>query len=277
MPFRVQVEVFLICLGGLLLGLYLLIRFIRACRAKRRLATEGLFLGLWVVVVLTVCYLLIPCFDPLREVVCHGPRSARSAHSERSVALTFDDGPNEPFTSQILDILKEQGVSATFFVVGKNVERFPAAVERIVREGHAVGNHTWDHRSLIGMGPASIRAEIGEWERAMEAIGLPNARLFRAPHGWKTPLLSLVLREKGYRAIGWTRGVWDSDQPGVAVLYHRLTRRPRNGEIILLHDGADARAGIDRSQTVEVLPRAIQFYRSHGFRFVTLREMLGIS
>lgn len=259
-PLKIYIEILLIGLTGLGIGLLLLVRL----RGPLRILSLLFFAS----VALLLSSTFLPCFNPFGGATCRG------LPSEKSIALTFDDGPNEPFTSQILDILRDQKVPATFFLVGKNLEGNREVVRRMIREGHLVGNHTWDHRSLVLMTPSAIREEIDLWEGAMEKIGIPSPKLFRAPHGWKGPFLPSILNKKGYRLIGWTRGVWDSDQPGTEVLYKRLTRLPKNGEIILLHDGGEARQGVDRSQTVEVLTRMIRFYKSHGFRFVTVGEVM---
>ncbi|MBI1908804.1 MAG: polysaccharide deacetylase family protein [Deltaproteobacteria bacterium] len=270
LPFRVYVEVFLIVLGGVGLGFLLLIRFLRSFKSGQpiRILRRGLVFLFYGIMAFLACSAFIPCFNPWGETLCHGPRS------EKLVALTFDDGPNEPYTSQILDILKGYDVPAAFFVVGKNVERYPGVVERMNREGFLVGNHTWDHRPLVWMRSDEAEKEILGWERAMNGLGTPPAKLFRAPHGWKSPWLVSLLKGRGYRFIGWSRGVWDSDQPGVDILFNRLTKEMTNGEIILLHDGAEARAGVDRSQTVTILPAVIESYRKNGFQFVSLEEFL---
>jgi peptidoglycan/xylan/chitin deacetylase (PgdA/CDA1 family) len=204
------------------------------------------------------------------------PAFCRASPGEKWVALTFDDGPNEPYTSRILDILKENKVPAAFFLVGKNVSRYPDVVHRIQQEGHLIGNHTYDHSPLILMGPQGIRGEIEGWEKALSQAGVSHAPLFRAPHGWKSPFLNGILKEKGYALIGWSRGVWDTDQPEPDVLYERLIHHASSGEIILLHDGMETQIGVDRSRLVEVLPKVIQYYREKGFRFVTLTEMMGV-
>jgi peptidoglycan/xylan/chitin deacetylase (PgdA/CDA1 family) len=273
LPLRVYLLSFFIGLVGVALFSVLLVRCLRVLRTGSRFAKICYvsFLLLFVALAYSLCYILFPCFDLSGTVLCRG------SHSGKVIALTFDDGPNEPYTSQILDILKQAKVPATFFLVGKNIERYPALVQRMIREGHTVGNHSLDHASLIFMNRREILNEIEGWEKAMQGIALPLPKLFRAPHGWKTPWLVSILKEKGYSLIGWSRGVWDSDLPGVEVLQQRLTQKISNGEIILLHDGCDSRAGVDRSQTVAVLPETIRFYRQQGFQFTTLPHLLASS
>jgi peptidoglycan/xylan/chitin deacetylase (PgdA/CDA1 family) len=217
---------------------------------------------------LLICSTLLPNFNLGISAFHRGPSG------RKWVALTFDDGPHEPYTSEILDILKEYKVPATFFFLGRNVERHPEVVKRVLQEGHPVGNHTFDHRPLVFMSKREIEKELEAWEKAMEKAGQPAFRLFRAPRGWKSPFLNSVLKQRGYRLVGWTRGVWDTDCPGVPVLYERLTRKASNGEIILLHDGGDSTEGADRSQTVGVLRSMIGYYQNLGFQFVTIPQMM---
>ncbi len=264
-------EISLLVFAGCGLWIFLLRRFGRSLRSgsQRQKIVWGLVLVSYLGAALVLCDAFLPCFPLSGDPVCHGPRSGKR------IALTFDDGPNEPYTSQILDVLKDKDVPATFFLVGQNVERYPETTRRILREGLPVGNHTWDHQPLVCLSPAAVREELEGWEKAMAPVGLPGAKIFRAPHGWKTPIVSFILKEKGYRLIGWSRGVWDSDRPDADVLFHRLTDRPlKDGDILLLHDGAENRPGIDRSQTVAVLPRVIDYYKNLGFRFVTIPDML---
>jgi len=264
-------EIFLISLAGVLLGAWLLCRWFGSLRSKNKLKIfrEGFFLFLFIFVGLFLASTFIPCFNLFQPALCRGPSP------EKWIALTFDDGPNEPYTSRILEILKRHQVPATFFLIGKNVERFPEVVQRISQEGFLIGNHTYDHRPLLLMGPTEIKKEVEDWEKVVPPLISPSYfKLFRAPHGWKPPFLKSVLKEKGYRLIGWTRGVWDTDRPEANVLFERLTNHVQNGEILLLHDGVDTREGVDRSSLVEVLPRVIEYYRSQGFRFVSLPEMI---
>lgn len=231
------------------------------------MAKEGALLVSFISMGLLFSTHLLPCFNFYYSAYCRGPAAPKQ------IALTFDDGPNEPYTSQILDILKKQHVKATFFIVGLNATRYPQVVKRIQEEGHIIGNHTFSHSPLLFKNKAEIQMEIENWEKVMDDIGIHYSHWFRAPHGWRSPFLPSVLQERGYRLAGWTRGVWDSDKPGIDVLYHRLSKGVAGGDIILLHDGEDIKTGADRSQTVGVLPQIIGDYKNQGFRFVTLTEM----
>lgn len=267
MPMKYQIMIAVFWILGVGIGSWL---FSRVFAANRR--GIGARLGpalqfvLFLAVVTAFAYVFVPSFNPFR------PLLSRVPGREKVLVLTFDDGPNEPFTSEILDLLKDRGLKATFFVLGKNAERYPEVVKRIVEEGHQIGNHTYSHRPLITLDEAQIEGEIEGWEKVMGPLGI-HTNLFRAPHGWKVPWLYSVLDRKNYQFIAWTRGVWDTDQPGEEVLFQRLTEHLAPGEILLLHDGIDTRLKPDRSQLLKALPRALDFYREQGYRIVTLSQV----
>ena len=248
-------------MAGLTLGLLLLVRWFCAPRK----ATLALLAG-YLLLALALAWTFLPCFSLSNAVLCRGPSN------QKWIALTLDDGPNEPFTSQVLDILKQRQVHATFFLVGREIVRSPKTVERMLREGHAISNHTETHRPLVWRSRSAIQEELTAWEAAIAPLHPTGTKLFRSPHGWKDPWLPGLLKQRDYRWIGWTLGVWDSDRPGVELLNARLRELP-NGSILLLHDGDGDHPDADRSQTVAVLPKLIDDKLSQGFQFVTIPEM----
>jgi peptidoglycan/xylan/chitin deacetylase (PgdA/CDA1 family) len=189
-------------------------------------------------------------------------------------ALTFDDGPNEPYTSQVLDILAAGGVKATFFVIGENAERLPGTVERAAREGHEIGNHTFDHRVLPLKGPSAIRDQIARTSSLIERLTGARPRLFRTPHGWRNPWVNPVARGEGIQPVAWSLGVWDTDRPGADQIVRRTFAGMRHGGVLLLHDGRGTERGADASQLVEALPVIVRGLREQGYRLVTLSELI---
>jgi peptidoglycan/xylan/chitin deacetylase (PgdA/CDA1 family) len=189
-------------------------------------------------------------------------------------ALTFDDGPNEPYTSQVLDILANLGVKATFFVIGENAERFPAAVERAAREGHEVGNHTYDHHVLPLKGPRAIGEQIERTSSLIERLTGVRPLLFRTPHGWRSPWVNRVAREHAVRPVAWTLGVWDTDRPGADVIVQRTFAGMGNGCVLLLHDGRGTERDADSSQLVQALPSIIRGLQKRGYRLLTLSDLI---
>jgi peptidoglycan/xylan/chitin deacetylase (PgdA/CDA1 family) len=197
-----------------------------------------------------------------------GRALARLPQTGRDVALTFDDGPNPVTTPRVLDILKAEGVVATFFLLGKHVDRWPELARRVADEGHVLGNHGYHHRKLHVRGPVYVRDDLS---RGTESIRLATGRaplLFRAPHGFRNPWVSSIARSMGQRTVGWTLGVWDSARPGAAAIAQRAIHGVRSGTVLLLHDGDGYDADGDRTQTADALPVIIRDLRAQGYRFV---------
>lgn len=198
----------------------------------------------------------------------------RGSKEIRAISITFDDGPNEPYTSQILDILREFNVKATFFVIGKNAQVFPDTVRRELKEGHEVGNHTYAHEALPLKSPLYIRDQIKRTSDLIERITGARPRFFRAPHGWRNPWVTRIAEEEGCIPVAWTWGVWDTDRPGAEVIVRRTLKGLKNGGILLLHDGRGTEHRTDSSQSVAALPVIIKETQQSGYKFLTLSEMM---
>src|SRR5262245_59611913 len=153
----------------------------------------------------------------------------RLAASDRAVALTFDDGPNPDATPPILDALRERGVKATFFILGRHAERWPDLVKRVADEGHAIGNHGYYHRKLHFKSPAYVRDDLSRGTEMIRRAAHVSPRLFRAPHGFRSPWVSAIARSLGQRTVGWSLGVWDSARPGVDAIVQRTIDGTRPG------------------------------------------------
>ena len=198
---------------------------------------------------------------------------------EDGVALTFDDGPDSEWTPQILDILKAANVKATFFMIGANMEKHPDIVERILAEGHMIGVHTYSHPNIAQVSEERAHLEFNATQRLIESITGHSSILFRPPYNADTnphdpeELIPVKLaQDMGYVTVTEDIDPEDWDEPGVGTMLERVKRgRMRGGNIVLLHD-----AGGDRSQTVEVLPRIIDYINARGDRILPLPELLGI-
>jgi peptidoglycan/xylan/chitin deacetylase (PgdA/CDA1 family) len=194
-------------------------------------------------------------------------RPLTRVRGEKSVALTFDDGPNPDATPLILDALRDRGVKATFFILGRHAEQWPDLVKRVADEGHAIGNHGWFHRKLHFKSPAYVRRDLELGTTAIERACGVRPRLFRAPHGFRAPWVSAIARSLGQRTVGWSLGVWDSDRPGVEVIADRTVNGAHPGSILLLHDGDGYDPRGDRMQTARAVPLIVDRLLSQGYRF----------
>lgn len=204
-----------------------------------------------------------PVFGP---VIGRGPR-------EQAVYLTFDDGPNPRWTEPIAELLANEGVPATFFMVGRHVHRFPEVARAVGACGHAIGNHTYTHTKLALQGRSrTIDELVRTHEAIVETVGrAPTA--FRAPHGYRNPYVAQAAARFGYPVIGWTFGVWDTDRPGAPVIRARVRQRLRPGAIVLLHDGDGYDPEGDRGQTLEALPGILDDVRARGWEIRPLSSL----
>ena len=209
----------------------------------------------------------------------------RTGYRPGMVALTFDDGPDSEWTPPILDILHARHVPATFFVIGKSGLSQPGLLNRIVREGHELGNHSYTHPNFAELSARATRLELNATERLVEAYTGRGMRLFRAPYfGDAEPTTAdelgpaLAAQQAGYINVGLHVDPSDWARPGTDAIVQRTVREvlagnlARSGQVVLLHDG-----GGDRAETVAALPRIIDALRARGFRFVTVSELAGLS
>ena len=188
------------------------------------------------------------------------------------VSITFDDGPNPHATPLILDTLRDEGVRATFFVLGRHADRWPELVKRAADEGHQIGNHGWYHRKLHRRSAGYIRDDLSRGTASIERACGVRPRHFRAPHGFRNPWVTPIARSLGQRTVGWSLGVWDSARPGVDEIVSRSLNGLRAGSILLLHDGDGYDEDGDRMQTAQALPGIIRGLRARGLGFVTLPD-----
>ena len=197
-------------------------------------------------------------------------RPITTVAGDRTVALTFDDGPNPEATPRILDALKARDVKATFFILGRHADEWPELVRRVADEGHVIGNHGWHHRKLHVRPPGYVRRDLTMGTESIDRASGVRPRLFRAPHGFRSPWVSLIAASLGQRTVGWSRGVWDSDKPGVDRIVRRTVEGTKPGRIMLLHDGDGYDMHGDRSQTAAAIPRIVDELLERGYRFVTI-------
>jgi peptidoglycan-N-acetylglucosamine deacetylase len=216
---------------------------------------------------LTATYTKFPEFPTLYH------QGAGDAHE---VALTFDDGPDPEWTPKILDILKAAKVKAAFFLVGVNAERYPNLVRRIVDEGHEIGNHTYYHPNLALCWPEHVRLELNATQLLIQTLTGRGTTLFRPPYAADTQPARLadlmplqIAQDQNYLVVLENIDPQDWAKPGADVILQRIKQQRHDGNIILLHD-----AGGDRSQTVEALPRIIEYLQARNDTIVPLSKLL---
>jgi peptidoglycan-N-acetylglucosamine deacetylase len=202
------------------------------------------------------------------DVVFHSGSSAN-----KEVALTFDDGPDNHYTPEILDILKQSGVRATFFVIGVHAQTYPDILRRMVNEGHAIGNHTWDHPDLVTVSSEQIRSELNRTDDALDSILGYNPALFRPPFGAVSVRVVNQVASLGYKIIDWSVDTRDWTGAPPSVILQRVQAEVHPGGIILEHC---AGGNVDLRNTVNALPQIISLLKKQGFQFVTVPDLLHI-
>lgn len=202
-----------------------------------------------------------------------GHAFCQAARGAKQIALTFDDGPNDPHTLKLLDVLSKHNVHATFFLIGRYVRQRPDIVSEVAKQGHVIGNHTFTH-PLLTVQPASrIREEIVQCGNAInEAVGV-HSNLFRPPWGGRRPGVFRIVRQLGLDPVMWNITGYDWKAPSAEFIEQKVIPKVRGGDVILLHDGGHASFGVDRSKTVEAVDRLLTRYRSQ-YEFVTVPEMM---
>ncbi|RFB15337.1 polysaccharide deacetylase family protein [Bacillus sp. HNG] len=190
--------------------------------------------------------------------------------SKKVVAFTFDDGPHPIYTPQILDIFKSVGGSATFFMVGEEMENHPELVKRVANEGHEIGNHTYSHPFLSKVNNEECLGEIERNEIVIEELVGQKPVLFRPPYFDYNDEVCRVLDKKGYSMIGAVNlDARDWEQPGVEHIFEASLKCVKKGSILIFHDGYG-----NRIQTVEAVRMLVQRMKDQGYHFVTVSELL---
>lgn len=205
---------------------------------------------------------------------------------ERVVALTFDDGPNPPYTNQILTVLEREHVHATFFVVGRAVKAFPSVVQREVRDGDAVGNHSWSHAHLIVMTRSQVRASLLRTDSAIYAAARVHTKIMRPPFGARDWFVMQVAKKLGYTVVMWSVPLArDWEDPPPDVIAARVLPFVTDGSIIVLHDGNRgqlcardrlSRRICDRSSDIDATRLIVHKLKSEGYRFVTIPQLIAL-
>ncbi len=211
-----------------------------------------------------------PTSTPLAPTPASAAISYSAVHVDGPyIAMTFDDGPSEKLTPELLDILKEHQMHVTFFVIGQNAARAPEILQRAVREGHEIANHSWSHPAFGKMSDAAVRREVQKTDDAIrEAIG-HSPVLLRPPYGSITSRQKQWIHDEfGYRIILWDVDPLDWKRPGPSVVTRRIVSETRPGSIILSHD--------IHPGTIKAMPETFDQLQAKGFKFVTVSELIAM-
>jgi len=204
--------------------------------------------------------------------------------NRRVVALTYDDGPNPPYTDAILDVLRRERVHATFFLVGEAVVAYPSVVRREAREGDALGNHTWGHDHLIVLTRSRVRESLLATDAAIYHAAGVHTHIMRPPYGSRDWFVLEEARRLGYTPVMWSVPLArDWEYPPASVIAARILKYVGDGSIIVLHDGnrgiVCGRGGIpahvcDRSGDIAATQIIVNALKRRGYSFVTIPELL---
>lgn len=227
----------------------------------------------------------LPVFSPapqrnkglsLSQLLRKYPDTIKTQGPRRKIiALTFDDVPDPRFTPQLLDVLHKYNVKATFFVVGSRAEKHPGLVARIIREGHAIGNHSYNHPEFGKLGMNEFRTQIIRTENIIQALAGYKPRLIRPPYGDISEQQLKWARAHGYKLVNWNVDSLDWRGLSKTQVRNNILSRAGKGAIILQHGGGGR--GSNLQGTIQALPEVISIMRKRGYSFVTVPQMFEVS
>ncbi|QLC66785.1 polysaccharide deacetylase family protein [Flavobacterium sp. LPB0248] len=225
---------------------------------------------LWFVVIILV-WIGINAFGSARissnyhvKAFCSNP-----LETEKKIALTFDDGPSI-YTLEVLELLKKYNAKATFFCIGKNIETHPQILQKVIDEGHLVGNHSYSHSKFFDFYNAKkITEEIQKTDALLEKLTSKKINFFRPPYGVTTPSIRRALKVTGHKTIGWNIRSLDGGTQNQELIFNRLIKHISPGGIVLLHDTAE--------HSVLVLEQFLQFLQQNNYEVISVEELLKLN
>jgi peptidoglycan-N-acetylglucosamine deacetylase len=185
------------------------------------------------------------------------------------IAMTYDDGPLPGQTDRLLDMLKERGIKATFFVIGQNVEKYPQLIQRMVAEGHEVANHSWNHPQLTKLSAAGVESQITQTDAAIIAAGAPKPTIMRPPYGATNAAITRRMNEQfGQKVIMWSVDPLDWKYRNSSRVTEEILKNTKAGSIVLAHD--------IHPSTVNAMPGTLDALAAKGLKFVTVSELIAM-
>jgi len=195
--------------------------------------------------------------------------NANKSASKNQIAITFDDGPNPEFTPQVLALLQQFEVKATFFCIGKHIETHPELFKQTLNEGHTVGNHTYSHSNFFGFfNTQKVQAELEKTTRIIKQISGLDAQLYRPAFGVTNPNIRRAVHNLNLTTIGWNKRSLDTTNLTEEQILKRITKNLKSGDVILLHDTSE--------KSVRVLEQLLLFLRDTNFQSVTIDRLFNM-
>jgi peptidoglycan/xylan/chitin deacetylase (PgdA/CDA1 family) len=195
------------------------------------------------------------------KAFCNGSRE------KAKIALTYDDGPSGENTEKVLDVLKSEKTPATFFLIGRNIANKESQIKRIIKEGHEIGSHSYQHDFWYDLKRKKFYVEdLNKNKEIIEKISSKPLQYFRPPYGVTTPALSDAIKEKGYQCIGWDVRSYDTRGEKTDKILERILQQVQNGSIILLHDTLE--------NSAELTKKLIISLKEKKFEIVSLKELI---
>ena len=203
----------------------------------------------------------------------YGPVLTHGSTAKKQIALTFDDGPYPPYTQQLLKVLADKQVHATFFMVGENAAKHPEIVKMVQAGGHEIALHAGKHQDLLKLKRAELDANIAAGKSTLERLTGQRVQYMRPPHGFKDWQVLAALEAAGLKAVNWSVIPRDWTNPGVQRIVDRTCFAAEPGAVVLLHDGDSPKNAAPRSQTVAAVGLIIDQLREEKYQFVTISEL----
>lgn len=189
--------------------------------------------------------------------------------TQQHIAITFDDGPHPEFTSKALDLLKEHNAKATFFCIGQQVEQHPEILQRIISEGHLVGNHTYSHSKSFGFfSTVKVISELNKTKAIIKDLIGKEMLLYRPAFAATNPMIERAVKKLKLSSIGWNVRSLDTTSRSQKLILNRITRKVSKGDVILLHDTS--------AKTIAVLEQLLLFLKEKNLKSVTVDQLLEI-
>ena len=229
-------------------------------------------LSIWWIILLVVFWLTITIIGSfhIRWNYFLTIKSHNHKVNENVIALTFDDGPNIEFTPKVLDLLKGYNAKATFFCIGKNAEKYPDLVKRIISEGHIIGNHSYNHTNNYGfLSTQKVKEDIQQAQEVFKNSINLDLKLFRPPFGVTNPNISKALKELNLHTIGWSIRSLDTIAKNPDKVFKKITTEFKKGDVVLLHDTNEL--------SLIVLKQLLLFLKENKVKTITLDKLFNIN